>query len=105
MIIVEQPKKGDETRNWKGKGEAESWQEDIGPISYFFSAINRNKRSITLDLKQPEGKDAVRRLIERGNIDIVMENFVPGAADRLGIGYKDLSKLDPRLIYASLSGK
>ena len=104
MIKVEQPKKGDETRNWKGKGEAESWQEGIGPISYFFSAINRNKRSITLDLKHPKGKDAVHRLIEKGDIDIVMENFVPGAADRLGIGYKDLSKLDPRLIYTSLSG-
>ena len=104
VIKVEQPNKGDETRAWKGKGEAESWKPDTGPISYFFSAINRNKRSITLDLKRPEGKQAVHRLVENGDVDVVMENFVPGAADRLGIGYADLSKLNPRLIYASLSG-
>ena len=79
VIKVEQPVKGDETRNWKGKGEAELWKPDTGPMSYFFSAINRNKRSITLDLKKPEGKQAVHKLIEQGNIDVVMENFVPGA--------------------------
>ena len=104
VIKVEQPIKGDETRAWKGKGEAESWKPDIGPMSFFFAAINRNKRSIALDLKKPEGKEAVHRLVERGGVDVLIENFVPGTADRLGIGYDDLSKLNPRLIYASLSG-
>lgn len=104
VIKVEQPGKGDETRAWKGKGEEEDWKADVGPMSFFFSAINRNKRSITLDLKRPEGKEAVHRLVEHGGVDVVIENFVPGAADRLGIGYKDLSVLNDRLIYASLSG-
>lgn len=104
VIKVEQPTKGDETRAWKGSGEADMWTADAGPISFFFSAINRNKRSITLDLKKPEGRDAVHNIIKNGKVDVVMENFVPGAADRLGIGYNDLAKLDPRLIYTSLSG-
>lgn len=104
VIKVEQPNKGDETRAWKGKGESEDWKPDIGPISFFFSAINRNKRSITLDLKKPEGKEAVHKLIEKGDIDVVVENFVPGAMDRMGLGWDDLSKLNSRLIYTSLSG-
>jgi succinate---hydroxymethylglutarate CoA-transferase len=73
-------------------------------MSFFFAAINRGKRSIELDLKTPEGKEAVHRLVRDGSIDVVIENFVPGTADRLGIGYEDLSKLNSRLIYASLSG-
>ena len=104
VIKVEEPIKGDGTRAWKGKGEAEVWKPDIGPMSYFFAAINRNKRSITLDLKKPEGKEAVHRLVEKGDVDVVIENFVPGTADRLGIGFSHLSKLNPRLIFASLSG-
>ena len=104
VIKVEEPGKGDGTRAWKGKGEAELWKPDIGPMSFFFAAINRNKKSITLDLKKAEAKDAVYRLIEKGGIDVVIENFIPGTADRLGIGYDHLSKLNPRLIYASLSG-
>ncbi|KAF2105097.1 CoA-transferase family III [Rhizodiscina lignyota] len=104
VIKVEQPGKGDETRVWKGKGEAASWKPDVGPISFFFAAINRNKRSISLDLKNPEGRDAIHRLVKNGDVDVMIENFVPGTADRLGIGYETLSKLNPRLIYASLSG-
>jgi succinate---hydroxymethylglutarate CoA-transferase len=104
VIKVEEPTKGDGTRAWKGKGEAEVWKPDIGPMSFFFAAINRGKRSIELDLKKPEGKEAVHRLVRDGSIDVVIENFVPGTADRLGIGYEVLSKLNSRLIYASLSG-
>ncbi|KAK3726000.1 hypothetical protein LTR37_000148 [Vermiconidia calcicola] len=104
VVKVEQPAKGDETRSWKGKGEAPLWKDGTGPISFFFSAINRNKRSITLDLKKDEAKEAVYRLVEEGGVDVVIENFIPGTADRLGIGYKALSKRNPGLIYASLSG-
>lgn len=104
VIKVEQPKEGDGTRAWKGKGEAEMWKSDTGPMSFYFAAINRNKRSITLDLKKSEGRQVVHKLVENGDVDIVIENFVPGAADRLGIGYNDLSKVNPKLIYASLSG-
>ena len=104
VIKVEQPGKGDETRLWQGKGESVSWKSDAGPISFFFAAINRNKRSLTLDLKKPEGKEVVHRLVEDGHVDIIIENFIPGTAKRLGIGYEELSKLSSRLIYASLSG-
>lgn len=104
VIKVEEPVKGDGTRAWQGKGESALWKPDIGPMSFFFAAINRNKRSIELDLKKKEGKEAVHRLVEKGGVDVVIENFIPGTADRLGIGYEDLSKLNPRLIYASLSG-
>src|ERR1700761_2523513 len=54
VIKVEQPITGDGTRAWKGSGEAESWKPNLGPMSYFFASLNRNKRSITLDLKKPE---------------------------------------------------
>ena len=104
VIKVEQPVTGDGTRAWRGAGEAEVWRPDLGPMSYFFASLNRNKRSITLDLKKPEAKRAIERLVEKGDIDVMIENFVPGTADRLGIGYKHLSKLNPRLVYASLSG-
>lgn len=102
VIKVEQPGQGDETRSWKGKEEAAAWKPDIGPISFYFAAINRNKRSLTLDLKKPEALEVVTKLVKE--VDVVIENFVPGGADRLGIGFAALSKINPRLIYASVSG-
>ncbi|KAK4539412.1 hypothetical protein LTR36_010975 [Oleoguttula mirabilis] len=102
VIKVEVPGQGDETRSWQGKGEAAAWKDGTGPISFYFAAINRNKRSLTLDLKKPEALEVVRQLVKES--DVVVENFVPGGADRLGIGYAELSKLNPRLIYASISG-
>ncbi|KAK3651402.1 hypothetical protein LTR56_002462 [Elasticomyces elasticus] len=102
VIKVEQPKQGDETRSWHAKGEAAAWKPDTGPISFYFASVNRNKRSLTLDLKKPEALDIVRKLVK--DIDVVIENFVPGGADKLGVGYAELSKINPRLIYASISG-
>lgn len=102
VIKVEQPGQGDETRSWQAKGEAAAWKDGKGPISFYFAAINRNKRSITLDLKNPEALEVVKRLVAES--DVVIENFVPGGADRLGIGYTELAKLNPKLIYASISG-
>ncbi|KXL47728.1 hypothetical protein M433DRAFT_76437 [Acidomyces richmondensis BFW] len=102
VIKVEQPIHGDETRSWQGNGEAAAWKPGIGPISFYFAAINRNKRSLTLDLKSPEAVDVVKKLVK--DVDIVLENFVPGGADRLGVGYEQLSQINPRLIYASISG-
>ncbi|KAI7182375.1 formyl-coenzyme A transferase [Hortaea werneckii] len=102
VIKVEQPGQGDETRSWQGKGESSAWKDDVGPISFYFAAVNRNKRSLTLDLKRPEALNIVRELVRE--TDIVIENFVPGGAEKLGVGYAELSKINPKLIYASISG-
>ncbi|KAF5230939.1 hypothetical protein FANTH_13618 [Fusarium anthophilum] len=102
VIKVETVGKGDDTRHWMMPGEPEKWKKTAGPISNYFSAVNRNKRSITLDLKQREGKEILRKLAS--NADVLIENFKPGTMDRLGLGYKSLQKENPRLIYASISG-
>lgn len=64
-----------------------------------FIAINRNKRGIAVDLRQPEGVEVVRRLAQRA--DVLLQNFRPGVAERLGLGYGDLKRLNPRLIYVA----
>jgi crotonobetainyl-CoA:carnitine CoA-transferase CaiB-like acyl-CoA transferase len=71
----------------------------IGGYSSYFESLNRNKRSLCLDLAQPEGVEVVYRLVTK--VDIVAENFRPGTMDRLGIGYEKLSGLNPALIFAS----
>jgi CoA:oxalate CoA-transferase len=67
-------------------------------FSHYFLAMNRGKRSITLDLKQPEGKEILCRLLDTA--DVLLSNYRPGVLDRLGFGYEELSKRNPRLIYA-----
>ena len=66
------------------------------------SSANRNKRSLTLDIKRPEGQETFRRLAETA--DVVIENFRPGVMDALGIGYASMSERNPRIIYCSISG-
>lgn len=102
VIKVESPHQGDETRSWQGKDEAADWNPSSGPISFYFASVNRNKRSITLDLKKPEALEIVYELAK--STDVVLENFVPGAADRLGVGYERLSGINPGIVYASISG-
>jgi CoA:oxalate CoA-transferase len=68
----------------------------------YFVNLNRNKRSITLDLKADEGKEIVRRLAKSS--DVLVENFRPGVMDRLGLGYEELKKINPSLIYAAITG-
>jgi crotonobetainyl-CoA:carnitine CoA-transferase CaiB-like acyl-CoA transferase len=79
------------SREWADRGLAPGWQ-----------AINGNKRSLTIDLRQPEAIGIVRQLAAEA--DVVMENFRPGVMDRLGIGYAALSVINPRLIYCAISG-
>ncbi len=67
-----------------------------------FINVNRNKRSIALDLKKKEGRGIALKLLERA--DVLVENFVPGVMDRLGLGYQTISKMNPRIIYCSISG-
>ena len=78
----------------------------IGPMrngeSALFTVMNRNKKSLVLDLKQPQAVALVKELVER--VDVVVENFRPGVAHRLGIGYEQLKACNSRLVYASISG-
>ncbi len=93
-IIKAEPLNGDESRSWPPileKGE-----------SGYFLSLNRNKKSITLNLKDPRAKDIVHQLAHA--VDIVIENFTPGVVKRLGIDYASLAQQNPGLIYCSISG-
>jgi crotonobetainyl-CoA:carnitine CoA-transferase CaiB-like acyl-CoA transferase len=90
VIKIEPVPGGDNTRRLTASG------------SGFFAAFNRNKRSLALDMKSPEGIAIARKLL--ATADIVTENFRPGAMDKLGFGYADVSKLNPRTVYCSLKG-
>ena len=70
--------------------------------SMFFANFNRSKRGITLNLKSPEGKAVLTKMIERA--DVIVENFRPGAIKKLGFGYEDCAKINPRIVFASISG-
>ncbi|HEY7713855.1 MAG TPA: CoA transferase [Candidatus Binatia bacterium] len=94
VVKVEQPGVGDDTRGW-GPPFA-------GGESAYYLCINRNKKSLTLDLKSKRGVELLRQLAERA--DVIIENFRPGTMERLGLGEKELRALNPRLIYASLTG-
>jgi formyl-CoA transferase len=94
VIKVELPGRGDDTRHW-GPPFVE------GEAVYYLS-VNRNKRSIALDLKHDAGKEALWRLI--ADADVLVENFSPGTIDRLGFGYDAVKERSPRIVYASISG-
>ena len=94
VVKVEQPGAGDDTRAWGPPSQG-------GEAAYFLS-VNRNKRSLAVDLKSPDGLAVVRELARRA--DVVVENFRPGTAARLGLGYEDLASDNPGLVYASISG-
>src|SRR5512133_3617749 len=97
VIKVENPKDGDLARKL---GIVPDLNKKLMGTS--FLAQNCNKKSITLNTKSPEGKELFRRLAK--DADVVVENFRPGVMDRLGIGYKVLAELNPRLIYCAISG-
>ena len=73
-----------------------------GPAVGFFTTFNRNKRSLCIDLKRPAGLAVVRRLAAQA--DVMLENFRPGAMEKLGLGYAAMSELNPRLVYCSCKG-
>ena len=93
VIKVEEPAKGDDTRGWP---------PFVGGEATYFLSVNRNKKSLTLNLKAPEGQTILKKLIAKA--DVVLENFRPGTMDRLGVGYQSLRADHPRLVYCSISG-
>ncbi|KAF2090117.1 CoA-transferase [Saccharata proteae CBS 121410] len=101
VIKVDQPEVGDDSRHWVSEEEKGKWDSSIGPMSLYFNSVNRNKRSITLDLKKAEAQEILCELVRKS--DVLLENFVPGKADELGIGYENMSNHNPGLIYASIS--
>jgi crotonobetainyl-CoA:carnitine CoA-transferase CaiB-like acyl-CoA transferase len=96
VIKVERPKVGEWERSLAAMGQL------LNGDSPFFLSMNRNKRSLTLDLKHPEAGPIVDRLI--ATVDVVVENFRPGVMERMGFGFERLSELNPRLVYCSASG-
>jgi crotonobetainyl-CoA:carnitine CoA-transferase CaiB-like acyl-CoA transferase len=94
VIKIELPGTGDETRQW-----GPPFLEDE---SSYFMSVNRNKRSVTLDLKSSAGLEALRRLTR--SADVLVENFRPGTMERLGLSYKQAAELNPSLIFCSVSG-
>lgn len=105
VIKVEQPGRGDDTRSW-GPPYAEPTEEhraahSPGEAAYFLS-VNRNKRSLAVDLKDPDGLAAVQELC--AGSDVVIQNFRPGVIDRLGLGYEEIGKRNPAVVYCSVSG-
>jgi crotonobetainyl-CoA:carnitine CoA-transferase CaiB-like acyl-CoA transferase len=94
VLKVERPGEGDQTRAW-----GPPWQD--GQSAYYLS-VNRNKRSLSLNLKTEEGRDIFRRLAEQS--DVLVENFRAGELDALGLGYDALSQGNPRLVFCSITG-
>lgn len=94
VIKVEMPGKGDDSRSW-GPPFVE------GESAYFMS-INRNKKSLTLNMKSEKSVEIIHKLVKQS--DVLVENFRPGAMERLGLGYERVKEMNPRIIYCSISG-
>lgn len=93
VIKVEEPTKGDETRSW-----TPFWDE----ISVHFASFNRNKRSITLNLRDQRAVDICLKLAQ--DADVMIESYRAGTAARMGIGYQQVKQINPRIVYCSISG-
>ena len=94
VVKLERPGTGDDTRGWGPPFR--------GELSAYFLSCNRNKESVTADLKSDQGRELVERLIRRA--DVLVENFRPGVLDRLGLGGRRLHELNPSLVTLSISG-
>ena len=101
VIKIEQPGIGDGTRAWGPPFEKDTARQDTTESAYYLSC-NRNKRSLTLDITKPEGFEIARQLIEKS--DIFVENFKTGFLAQYGLGYEDVKKIKPDIIYCSITG-
>ena len=93
VIKIEKPKTGDISRQFKPYKNGET---------LYFTAFNRNKKGITIDLRSQDGKELLKGLIKKS--DVLVQNFRPGVMDAMGFGYDEVKKVNPRLIMASISG-
>jgi formyl-CoA transferase len=94
VIKVERPGAGDDTRQWG--------PPNAGGEAAYYLCVNRNKRSVTVNMKSPEGQEILRRLAAKS--DILIENYMVGTLGNVGLGYEELKKVNPRLIYCSITG-
>lgn len=94
VLKIEEPRLGEQGRR--------ASRDDPGADSYYFMTLNCNKKSVTADLKTPQGLALVRALVERA--DVLVENFAPGVIERLGLDYDSVRALNPRLVYAQIKG-
>ncbi|KAF9123098.1 hypothetical protein BGX30_001622 [Mortierella sp. GBA39] len=103
VIKIENPRGGDDTRAW-----GPPFAKNIDPSSSatqesaYFLGVNRNKKSITVNIRTPQGRDLIHDLVKK--CDVLVENYVPGKLDEMGLGYEQLRALNPRLIYTSITG-
>ena len=101
VIKVERPRHGDDTRHW-----GPPWRRDVAgndtPDSTYYVSTNRNKKSITIDIAKPEGQSLIRELAAQS--DVLIENYKVGDLARYGLGYEDIRKINPGIIYCSITG-
>ena len=93
VIKVEEPTSGDETRQWSPYWDGQSC---------FYLAVNRNKRNIAVNLKHPQGVEVIKKLAAKA--DVMIESFRTGTTDKMGLGYADISAINPRIVYCAISG-
>lgn len=94
VIKIEKPGTGDDTRTWG--------PPFCGKESVYFLTVNRNKKSIAIDIRTREGQELIQKLAQQ--CDILVENYIPGKLDQYNLGYRTMSQAAPRLIYCSISG-
>jgi len=101
VIKVERPKKGDDTRFW-GPPFIKQASEDQPPQAAYFHCVNRNKQSIAIDITQEQGQQVIKDLIAQA--DVLIENYKVGGLAKYGLDYQSVKKINPRLVYCSITG-
>jgi crotonobetainyl-CoA:carnitine CoA-transferase CaiB-like acyl-CoA transferase len=101
VFKIERPGSGDDTRSWGPPFLKDRQGKETGESAYFLS-VNRGKKSVTLDIAKPEGAEIARRLAEKS--DVLIENYKVGGLAKYGLGYEDLKRINPRIVYCSVTG-
>ena len=101
VIKIERPGSGDDTRSW-GPPYMPDQKGDATTESAYFHGANRGKQSVTVDITQPEGQEIIRQLASQ--CDVLIENYKVGGLAKYGLGYQSLSKINPKIVYCSITG-